>query len=856
MSRQWEALIVGIDRYPSQTTLSDLTSGVKDGEDLCRLLTTYGYETFRIQRLPQQVAQRGEENITGSGLVTSEMLQHKIRCLFNPPVSDPIPEMALLFFSGHGWRNFVDGKEDVFLATSDVFPAGNIYGVSLSWLGEEIQRSKVEKIIVWLDCCFSGELLKYVPDNKDYCLITATRSFETGLEISYEQGLFTGSLLRGLNPHNDADGIIDSHKLKEFIEKEMNKTSQRPLIANSEGSLLLTTKYNDQYFIDQCPYRSLNYFTERREDARVFYGRLKLTSILIERVKKDRFIAVLGASGSGKSSLLRAGLLYQLKLGQMITGSNLWTFLSPFTPTENPFQQLENVGWVEETKPNFMKSELRTQKSEVGINKETPIIMIIDQFEECFTMCTEDSRKAFFERLIELLDSYPHLHIIMGMRSDFRGRLREYSNLVAKITKPYINVEHLNREEIEEVIIKPAEKVGLLIEGSLKQQLINDVSDYPGSLPLLQYTLTQLWQETREQGERFLMLKTYQDLGGIEGTLNQRADQVFNSLDANERAIAKRIFLELTQVGDTFDTRRRVYLHELVNKYHSFKQLDEVTRKLANKHNRLLVRDQQEEGQHKWKSNSKFLLLFLSQVSPYLLTSLLLRQQTPNYSLSTINYQLSTILIDVVHEALIRNWGMLRKWQDDYGEGMIIERKIEAAAREWEDKGKKTSDLLQGSKLAEAEGYLKDFSTLGMLDGMAEEYVELSQTHRRNVRRNWWIGGILGGTILSLLTIWATISSLQSQKQALNAELQEQGTKIMYGLSVEATTEELIQAIATTAKSQDKQKDLQPKVINEVNSSLLAALDQVRERHLLEGHTGEVYAIAFSPDGKQILSGS
>ena len=109
------------------------------------------------------------------------------------------------------------------------------------------------------------------------------------------------------------------------------------------------------------------------------------------------------------------------------------------------------------------------------------------------------------------------------MRSDFRGRLREYKNLVDCLDKPYINIEHLNRKEIEEVIVKPAQKSGMDIESSLKQQLINDVEDYPGSLPLLEDTLTQLWQETRNQGERFLTLKTYEDLGGIEGTIEKRA---------------------------------------------------------------------------------------------------------------------------------------------------------------------------------------------------------------------------------------------------------------------------------------------------------------------------------------------
>ncbi len=164
-------------------------------------------------------------------------------------------------------------------------------------------------------------------------------------------------------------------------------------------------------------------------------------------------------------------------------------------------------------------------------------------------MSDETNRKAFFDCLIELIEQTDNLHIFIGMRSDFRGRLREYPEFAQKINKPYINVEHLNRQEIEEAIAKPAEWVGLEIEGGLKQQLINDVEDYPGSLPLLQYTLTQLWNESIPQGEQFLRLQTYQELGGIEGTLEKRADRVFDSLGDEEKTVARRVFLELTQIA-------------------------------------------------------------------------------------------------------------------------------------------------------------------------------------------------------------------------------------------------------------------------------------------------------------------
>ncbi|MDJ0581918.1 caspase family protein [Crocosphaera sp.] len=854
MRQQWEALIVGIDEYPIYTTLNNLTVARKDAEDIAKKLEKYGYEKFRIQRLVEQPSQKGSEpNVSRLG-IKSEDLKEKIKNLFNPPSQQETPDLALFYFSGHGWRKIIDNKEDTFLATSDVFPNAEIYGIPLSWLGEQIEKSPVKKIIIWLDCCFSGELIKYLPKNKDYCLITGTRSSEIGLEIRDKQGLFTQTLLKGLNPEEYADGIVDSHKLKEFIEKEMAQTSQRPLIANSSGSILLTTRYTPDIFKDECPYRSLSYFAENREDADVFYGRSKITNDLINRVQKDRFIVVLGASGSGKSSLLRAGLLYQLKLGQVIKGSNLWTYITPFSPTENPLQQLENVGWVEETKPNIMRSEVGSQKflttfrryrTEVGINEQAKIIMIIDQFEECFTMCDESTRETFFKQLIELFNNYSNLRMIMGMRSDFRGRLREYKNLVDCLNKPYINIEHLNREEIEEVIVQPAKKSGLLIESSLKQQLINDVEDYPGSLPLLEDTLTQLWQETRNKGERFLTLKTYQNLGGIEGTIEKRASNVFDNLDEKEREVAQRIFLELTQVGDTYDVRRRVCLNDLVNQYHTFKQLNTVSQKLASDKNRLIVRDIQTQS-----ISYKFVLVFLCRVNLFLFASLLTKKRRKKLVdlVEIINEQPSKIQIDVVHEALIRHWQQLRQWKYQYRAAIVTERKIEEEGQEWQNKGRKTSDLLQGSKLGEAEEYLKNYGHLGMLDGVAEDCINAS--FRQNKIRRWQFIGLV--SFVALMAIVATFFAIESNKRAKLATLKEQAATVKSLFPIEPL-EPLVLAIATTGENRN---DWQvPEILLEVQSSLYEAINQVREHNSFEGHKESVTMVAITPEGN-IVSGS
>jgi hypothetical protein len=270
MTSQWEACVVGINYYPSFTGLSPLTAAANDAEAIAAQLEQYGYQSFRVQRLPRQPNQKGEWQINPDEGVKVPELGESLRNLLTPPDNNP-PETALFFFSGHGWPRTIDGKDEVFLATSDALPTKEIYGIKISFLGQLIQESQAKRIIVWLDCCFSGELTKYLPDNKDYCIFTATRSYEPGIEIKHKEGLFTQALREGLNPDNYADGIVDSHKLAKFIQERMTQTGQAPQCFNSVRSILLTSKVPSKTFVNECPYRSLSYFSETLNDAQVFW---------------------------------------------------------------------------------------------------------------------------------------------------------------------------------------------------------------------------------------------------------------------------------------------------------------------------------------------------------------------------------------------------------------------------------------------------------------------------------------------------------------------------------------------------------------------------------------------------------
>jgi WD40 repeat protein len=787
MTSKWEALVVGINEYPfgDRCGLPPLTAAVNDADQIVTKLKKYGYRSFHIQRLPDQPNQKGGSQVSPDGLVKATELQNSLENLLMPPVKEP-PETALFFFSGHGWHQEVDGKKELFLATSDVFVSeeqeDNVYGVAISWLGELIKRSQVRRVIIWLDCCYSGELINYLdlhdnkdlPDRKDYCIFTATRSYEQGIELkNYEksQSLFTESLLKGLNPekHLDSNGIVDSHKLAKYIEENMPKEGQQPRFANSKHSISLIHKGGPDDPIDKCPYLALNYFSEQEADF--FYGRTELTNTLVEHIKnKDRFITIFGASGSGKSSLIRAGLLYQLKLGKAISGSNDWIYLDPFPPTNDPLARLTEV--IEKSKElspifrEFKKEQnlnLKDQENKISSQKlakflatffetvkkaPTPIVLIIDQFEECFTMSDQETTKNFINLLTKLIKELPNLYLIIGMRNDFRGRLREFPDFSDAI-KAKVNMEHLNREEIEEAIMKPAQAVRLEVDKDLKEKLIKDVEDYPGSLPLLQYTLTELWSESHKKNSFRLQLSSYTALNGIEGTLNKRAKEVYDSLSSEEQKLARRIFLELTQIGDRSDIRRRIRLEDLVNSHHTLEDLDRVTAILANPKNRLITRSDLEKSEDTDKPQTS----------------------SPQPSSETEKDAKAKIMIDVVHKALIRHWDELRKWKEQYtNDAMVIERSIETAAKEWDQRGRKNEDLLPKFRLAEAEGYLKDFDKeWQMLDGMAEKFIEESRKHKQRTRFYWISGGIAIGAILVIASAISVSFGLDSQQKTLQA---------------------------------------------------------------------------------------
>ncbi len=725
MSR--DALVVGINTY-SYNHLPNLTSPSEDAEGIAQRLNDYG--DFRVQRLPAVKDKANNTIRVGKKTaVTAKQLEEALVQLFKPN-GENIPETALFFFSGHGLRKD-RGIQDGFLATSDVNPDEEKWGVRLKWLRELLQESPIPQAIVWLDCCYSGELLNFQEslqeadpgnlESKSRCFITACREFEVALvEPTGNFSILTKALLQGLDPSQQPDGWVTSHSLADWIYRELRREPQRPLCHNSDRTILLT---NNQFKkeVGECPYKGLQYFDVK--DGEFFYGRDALTDRLIDQVKNRNFIAVLGESGFGKSSVIRAGLLYRLKLGQVegLSGSDRWKFYPPFAPGEHPLERLKEAIGREANELGELIASAETER----------VVLVVDQFEESFTLCQDHrEREEFFDSLLDAIARVGNkLCLILGMRSDFLGECTKYAKLASQIkeTENLVIVTPIDDpQELRNVIVEPAQKVGLQVEPRLVIKMIEDVKASPSRLPLLQDALEALWIAAQNQPDRnILTFSAYEELGGIEKTLEKRANQVYEWLLRDEKGnllpeeegiarqqIAKRIFWELTYVGEETEIKVTIKsvgkdrLLEFVTYQESSELVDRVIRELEKA--RLIVTNK-------------------------------------------------AGVVGIAHQALIGNWEKLRQWVAENPEGKRKKQKIEVEAEEWEAKRKSKDYLLTGQRLVEAEGFIRDYSDSFPLSALEREFVTKSR-EESDRRRRYTIVGLIAALIVttgfSILASW------------------------------------------------------------------------------------------------------
>jgi WD40 repeat protein/transcriptional regulator with XRE-family HTH domain len=416
-----------------------------------------------------------------------------------------------------------------------------------------------------------------------------------------------------------------------------------------------------------CPYKGLNYFDE--SDADLFVGREALTAKLTERVLAltsnfspdgARFLAIVGASGSGKSSLVRAGLVPALRWNK---ASADWQ-IHVLTPTAHPLDSLaasltsDSLSVVATS--TLMDDLSRDPRSlQIFVKRQLPsgnlgrALLVLDQFEETFALCrSEEERAAFIDSLLTAASEKdgPAI-VIITLRADFYAHCAAYIQLREALAGSQEYIGAMTDEELCRAIEEPARRGRWEFESGLVDLLLHDVGHEPGALPLLSHALLETWQRRRG---RTMTLSGYTSSGGVRGAIAETAETVFiDQFTDEQRSIARRIFLRLTELGDEVsaaDTRRRATFDELILRPEEAVPTHTVLKALADAR-----------------------LIITSEDSA-----------------------------EVAHEALIREWPTLRGWLEDNREGLRLHRQLTEAAHEWLAMDHSPDIFYRGARLAQA----------------------------------------------------------------------------------------------------------------------------------------------------------
>lgn len=448
------------------------------------------------------------------------------------------------------------------------------------------------------------------------------------------------------------------------------------------------------------PYMGLRYFDT--QDADLFYGREALTRELLARVQKESFLAIVGASGSGKSSVARAGLIPAWKQ------ENERSVVHVITPTAHPLESLaasltresESVTATSTLMDDLSKDSrsLRLYVKKVGRSaRPNPMLLLVDQFEETFTLCKDiEERKAFIENLLYLADD-DSARVVITLRADFYHHCAEYEGLRTALQAHQIYIGAMTTDELRQAITTPAEKNGWDFQPGLVDLILSDVGAEPGALPLLSHALLETWK--RRQGHT-LTLQGYHKAGGVKKAIAQTAESVYDRLTPAEQIIARGIFLRLIELGEGLQgTRRRAKLDELSRVVETQDSIAKVLKILTDAR---LVTTAQDSA-------------------------------------------------EVAHEALIREWGTLRKWLDEDRESLRLHRHLTESAGEWQRRGKEASELYRGARLKQLQGWLKEHGD--GLSPLEREFVKASQNVKKRERLKW-AAIISAGVALLLLVIF------------------------------------------------------------------------------------------------------
>ncbi|HNT76273.1 MAG TPA: trypsin-like peptidase domain-containing protein [Anaerolineae bacterium] len=552
-----------------------------------------------------------------------------------------------------------------------------------------------------------------------------------------------------------------------------------------------------------CPYRGLAAFTEA--DAAFFFGRESLITELSDKVRRQRFVAVVGPSGSGKSSVVQAGLLPKLPRN--------WQVIK-LRPGSDPYTSVDLSG--------FMQSD----RSDVP-----RLVLFIDQFEELFALCPLDVQTRFLDDLQALIASPTPVTVILTLRADFFGHLQT-SPLGKHLEHALVNVLPMEPADLRAAIARPAQAVGLRFEAGLMETIIEDARQARHTLPLLQFALTQLWNQ---QTQGTLTYDAYVASGRVAGAIGLWAEDTYNGLTTEEQRLARRIFTRLVHYseGDAADTRQCRTLPELLAQPDEHDVLHRLLQRLADK--RLLTTDEAQGVES----------------------------------------------VEIIHDALLKEWQRLEQWLTEQREFYLWRQRLETQLHLWEDKDRDDSALSRGALLIEAERWLQEKPE--ELNNQEQTYIRAGidgREHERQAqdlrRRRILVGAVTAAVLLLVLAVIAGMGWRSSaMKELARATAQAEAENAQVAAEGERDRAERQVQIALARQLGSQAQYLLDNLPAQLPRALLLALESLRRypeetanEVIVEGmallpyevsrmvHDDSVSTVAFSPDGQWIASGS
>jgi tetratricopeptide (TPR) repeat protein len=420
------------------------------------------------------------------------------------------------------------------------------------------------------------------------------------------------------------------------------------------------------------PFKGLAYFTE--QDADIFFGREELSDQIAARLLKTRFLAVIGASGSGKSSLLRAGVIPRMRRKN-------WS-IKVMTPTSRPLERLATILTGDDpslTAADEMREALvqNPRALLLAANKLAArqdkgyLLLVVDQFEELFTLChDEHERQLFIDNLLTAVAGEGAVTILIGLRADFYDRCADYEGLRDLVSRQQEFIGPMRQEDLVRVIAEPAKRGGWQFVDGLVEQILEDVGREPGRLPLLSHALLETWRLRRGT---VMTLGGYRAAGGVEGAIAKTAENLLKNFDTEQMTIVEHIFLSLTELGQQAEDTRRIASKDELVRGERAENVDVVLEDLVRA--RLVTIDGEQ--------------------------------------------------VEVAHEALIRRWPRLEDWLDENRERLQFERQLSQDVQKWEASQRDPGYLYRGSRLQQTLGWLDQLDE--PLSGSEQEFIDASR---------------------------------------------------------------------------------------------------------------------------------